>query len=554
MLSPQDRIDGFVSQVRRRLHLRRFAFAAVWSLLVASAVMLLVALTYVIQGYAVDRWWYIAAALAAVMATLVVWIAGLTTHEAAARFADKYYQLHDALVSYLHFSRQGKSDGFYALQRKQTADGVSDLDPAAIDWQPSKRPSWTALVLVAAAVLLAFKQPSQAVQDKLAVEGFTLTTTASQKAALEELVRELNEQTNDPLERELLAPDKLREMVEALEETRDQKEALRQQAKLEQLLNQKRTKLEQKRDEHLLSEAAKELDKARETKRLGEKLAQKKYDRAAQDLQDMKPEASKKLTEQQKELAKLAAASKRMAAAVRNQRSRTSPGKGGESPKGGESQTAAASAQSGKSGSANGGSGSGGGELGDAIEDLEDAIAEWSDALSEAERQEKLNGKCDSNCQGKCNACRTSALASLDNLSKYLKRMSVRRSVCDKLASLCKACSQCQGGLCQSQCSSPKNGKGIGSSSNLARRNERDELLDNGQTESLKGIKGQGPSQTTVETADEGTGTSSRTASSKQRNFERHFESFVSREDVPEEVRTGVKRYFESIHQIEEQP
>ena len=554
MASPQDRIDGFVSQVRRRLHQRRLASAAVWSLLGASGAMLLVALTYIVRGYAVDRRWYVAAAAAAVVATAVLLFTRWASREAASRFADHHYGLQDALVSYLHFSQQGKSEGFYALQRAQTASKVAELDPGSIDWKPAGRPSWVALVLMTAAALLALMQPSQAVQQRLVTEEFTLATTAIQKAELEELVRQLDEQTNDPLERELLAPDKLREMVESLGETRDQKEALRQQAKLEQFLNEKRTRLEQERDEHILSEAAKELSKTRETKELGEKLAKKEYNPAADELQRMKPESSKKLTEQQKELARLAAASKRMAAAVRNQRSRTSAGKNDAPSKSGGAQTAASSARSGSSGSVGGGNGSGGGELGDNIKDLEEAVARWSEALSEAERQEKQNGQCDTQCQDRCEACRKTACNSLDKLTKYLNRMAVRKCACDKLASLCKACSQCQSGLCQSPYASPKNGKGIGSSSNPARRDQRDELLDNGQTEALKGIKGQGPSQSSIETADEGTGTSGLTAVSKRRTFQRQFESFVSREDVPEEVRVGVRRYFESIHQIEESP
>lgn len=553
MPSPQERIDAFVQRVRRRLYLRRLASAAVWSLLGVSAAMLAVALGYVVQGYAVDRRWYAVAALAALLATLVVWAARLATREGAARFADRFYRLHDALLSNLHFHRQGKSEGFYALQRAHTAEHVESLRAQDIEWRPPRRPSLVALGLLAVAALLALKQPSQAVQQRLELEEYTLATTASQKEQLEELVRELNEQTTDPLERELLEPNKLREMVEQLDETSDRKEALRQQARLETTLNEKRLKLQQKRDEHLLSDAAKELNKQRETKPLGEKLQRKEYDKAAQDLQAMKPSAEKKLSEQQKEMAKLAAASKRMAAAVRNRRS-PAAGKSGEGAESDRAASGSSSANSGRSGASGGGSGSSGGDLGQTIEDLESSLSEWSDALSEAERQIQQNGECDSECQGQCDAGRAASLSSLDNLSRQLRRMAARRRVMDRLAKLCQACSQCQSGLCQSPGASPKTGKGVGASSNVALREERDELTDNGQTTALKGIKGEGPSLVAVETADEGSGTSGRTATAKERSFQRQFESYVSREDVPEEVRLGVKRYFESIHQIEEQP
>ncbi|MEM6798509.1 MAG: hypothetical protein AAF589_03255, partial [Planctomycetota bacterium] len=362
---------------------------------------------------------------------------------------------------------------------------------------------------------------------------------------------ELNEQAADPLEREMIEPDKLREMVEALEQTKDQKEALRQYAKLEQMLNKKRNQLQQKKDEHLLNEAAKELEKARETKPLAEQLKTKKFDKAAKKLEDMKPGAAKELTEQQKQLAKLRAASKRMAAAVRNQRGRNSSGNPSNSAKSGQSAKASSSAQNGKSGSASGSGGSGGGELGKAIEDLEQSLDEWDESLEEAMLQEAKDGECDSESLSKCQSCQKCASDDLDRLSKYLKKMAVKKRACDKLGKLCKKCSECQS-MCNSMCMSPKNGRGVGASTNLAQRDVREELEDNGMTESLKGIKGQGPSQTAVETADEGTGVSTTAAVAKNREFRSQVESFVSREDVPEEVRSGVKQYFEAIHQIEE--
>ena len=551
MSVPNDHIDGFVARVRRRINLRGFASAAVWSLAGASAIALVAALVYVAQGYAVDRRIYWFAAGAAGMATLVAWMVRLAGSEAAARFADRHFDLKDGLVSSMHFRREGKTDGFYELQQEQTASRVTQLDTRQIDWRPQRQPAMVALALSGVALSLALLEPSQAVQERQAMENYTLSRTDMLNKELEELVQDLNEQVNDPLEREMIDPDKLREMVEALEQTKDQKEALRQYAKLEQMLNKKRNKLQQKKDEHLLAEAAKELDKARETKPLGEQLKAKKFDKAAQELEEMKPEEANKLSEQQKQLAKLRAASKRMAAAVRNQRGRTSSGKPSQSAKSGQSAKASSSAQSGKSGSADGSGGSGGGDLGKAIEDLEASLSEWDDALSEATEQELQDGKCDAECQGACKAGRKLAMSDLDKLSKYLKKMALKKRASDKLGKLCKACSQCQG-ECQSQFASNRNARGIGASSNLAERSERDLLEDNGQTESLKGIKGHGPSQTTVETADEGTGTSSRGAVARKREFRRQFESYVSREDVPDEVRAGVKQYFESIHQIEE--
>jgi hypothetical protein len=101
-------------------------------------------------------------------------------------------------------------------------------------------------------------------------------------------------------------------------------------------------------------------------------------------------------------------------------------------------------------------------------------------------------------------------------------------------------------------CLNPKaGGKKPGTGTVASRRDERDELVDNGQTQQLKGIKGTGESLTTTESAESGSGTSTRKGDARQRAFQRQFESFVAREDVPDQVKSGVKRYFEVIHEMQ---
>ena len=188
-----------------------------------------------------------------------------------------------------------------------------------------------------------------------------------------------------------------------------------------------------------------------------------------------------------------------------------------------------------------------------AIEQLAESLSEWDEALDKAAQQAKREGQCDAETEGECQACSNCAASDLDKLNKYLKKMAVKRKASQKLSKLCKACSQCQGSLSQCACNSPNaGGKKAGWGSNTARRDVEEELTDNGQTTALTGIKGEGPSLTKIESADEGTGTSTRKAVERERKFQRQYESFVSREDVPNEVKTGVKRYFQLIHQIDE--
>jgi len=541
-------IHSFVSRVRQRLNARALARAAVWSLLGASLLMLVIALFFVAQGYAVERRWYgIVAALGA-CAALVTWLVSMASFDRAARSADTSFHLHDTLVSWLHFSRQQRTEGFYALQAEQAATTVRDLDVRRIDWRPSRMPTIVGLLLAAAAIALAWKSPSAAVAQRLALETAVLGQTEQINDELKDLVKELKDQTTDD-EKELLEPDKLREMVEQLAVTRDQKEALRQYARLENKLNETRAKLQQRHDEHVMQEAAHELDKARETKPLADKLAQKKYDEAAQDLQQSQPDAKQPLSEQQKQLAKLRAASQRMAAAAKNA-SRSSASAASESSKSASAASAKSGAQ-GSNGSAGGGDGSSGDSLEQSIQDLDKAVADLDAALAERSRQEKANGKCDAEAEGKCDACAREASDKLSKLAKHLNKMAIKRNASDKLCKLCDACSQCQGGLCNG---SKPGGKKAGWGTDESRREERDELVDNGQTQALQGLKGEGPSQTTVEDAQDGSGASSRATAARPREYRRQYESFVSREDVPEQVKSGVHNYFQAIHNIEDKP
>jgi hypothetical protein len=551
-MGSRQRIEAFLKAVRRRLHLRRGWLVGAWTLLGVAAAMLVVALVYVVQGYAVPRLWYAASAGLGVLAATMAWLVLREDADRAARFADRFFGLHDTLVSWLHFHRKQRTDGFYALQAEATVRDLESLDARTVDWRPPRRLAALSIAAAILAVALGFKGPTESVLQQLALEEATLAQTEVINRDLEELVRDLDAQTIDEEERKLLNPDGLQELTKSLRETKDQKEALRQYARLEAQLQQFRTKLEQRRDQQLLAEAAKELEHDRATKPLASQFAQQQYKEAAQQLASWKPQSARSLTEQQKQLARLKAASQRMAAAVQNQRGRSGAQTASRAQTG-QSSSAQSGGQGGAGGAAAGAQGESGGELGEAIENVADSVRELDDALQHAARQQRESGKCDADSLAQCQACQQNAERDLERLAQYLTRMGIKCDASKKLAALCKACSQCQGGLCQSQCASPNaGGKKAGWGSNIARRDVVEELLDNGQTTLLQGIKGEGPSQTTVETAEDGTGTSGRIAAGKKRSFQRQFEAFVSREDVPEQVRSGVKNYFQSINNIDE--
>jgi hypothetical protein len=554
-------VERFVANVRSRLNRHRMWTTLVWTVAAAASVLVVAGLWYTLRGYAVPSIVITGVLLAAAVAGIVLWCVRLFSTDGTADVADRHYRLHDAISSYLHFSRAGHSGGYYALQAEHTRRRVEPLDPQDIKYQPPRRGIALAACLVAIAVPLSLRGPSQEIliQEQLAAQ--TQEATAVINEALAKTIEQLREESADPNEKELLEPNKLCKWVDELQQTADHKEALRQYAELERKLNEARLAMQDKRDEQLLQRAARELENTQETKSLAAELKQRNYDRAAEELNRISPQqATQPIDKQRQELARLKAAAQHMAAAARSSRSAAQNAKASASAKPSASKSARSNSQSGENSSdASGEQGAAdenGGELAQVMEELEETVAEFDDSLSEALRQEQQEGECSSEQAGKCQACQQSVAQQLAKMNSKLKKLGMCQRCDSRLAKLCSMCSQCQGGLCQAaalcQSQSPNaGGKEAGMGSNTARRNQIDELVDNGQTTQLKGIKGTGPSLTTVEAASDGSGVSSRQAASRQREFRRQFESFVAREDIPEQVKDGVKHYFEVIHQIE---
>ena len=560
---PND-VAGFVRQVGKRLDRHHLWNVIFRTALVAGAVMLVIALIYVWPGYQVPTLWYAAVFGAAALIGLVSWLFGRTSDEQAAGFADKFFGLKDAVLSCFNFSKEGKVGGFYDLQSQQTNKMLAGKPVQKIPYQPPYRIVALAVVMLGVSVSLGFKGPSKAVVEKQqqAIATENMTETANQ--TLKDLVEELAAAVEDEQERKLLEPDKLRQWVDELEQTSDRQEALRQYARLELKLNRAAEMLSQRKDEKLLDTVAQELKKDRASKDLAEKLKQKKYEQAAKELRDMKtealdPETLKKLSERRRQLAKLKAAAHRMADAVRstNQAGKKQNGNSRNAKAGKSSDAKMGQSRNGKTNASNSESESTGDqsnsdqdELETMIEDLEDAIEELDEALEMAELQENdSDDQQDLDASDDCEECDQAVQDELDELADQLMKMARKRKARMKLRKLSQQASRAQSaGTVQTRSRQP-GGKKAGKGSSDATRDQRDENINNDQYTKLKGIKGDGPSLTKIEAADDGTGTSNLTAEAKRREFKRQFESFVGREDVPEDLKNGVKNYFTNIHQ-----
>lgn len=512
----------------------------IWTVGVAAGALVILGIAYVARGYAVPRVAIFATIMLAAIGGLLAYVLRQITVEASARAADRLFHLHDAISSYLHFSRAGRTEGFYSLQAEQTRERVEPLDPRDIKYPFPRRGATLAACLVAVAIPLGLQGPSDKVLREQELAASTLDATAKINDELMEKVEELRVESPDGEERELLNPNELRKWVDELEKTTNPVEALRQYAQLERKLNEARTALQSKREQQLLERAARELESTRETQPLAEQLKQKNYDRAAEQLEKMTPvEGDKPMSKQRQELARLKAAAQHMAAAARATRSASANSQA----------SASAAGKSASNGGADGSSGDGS-EMAKTMEDLANSVTELDKSLSEAEKQIQQNGECDAEKEGQCKECNARVGEKLAKLSSQMKKLAMRQRVSERLCKLCQSCSQCQSSM-NSMCQSPNaGGKKAGMGTNSARRDERDELVDNGQTTQLQGTKGQGPSLTTVEEAPDGDGVSTRRAVDRQRTFKRQFESFVAREDIPDEVKDGVKQYFQVIHQV----
>jgi hypothetical protein len=506
---------------------------------VVATLLIVVGLCYVVRGYALPGAW-IGAILATVpLAAATLWAVRRLSVERTARFTDGFFQLHDAVTSYLHFASQGRRDGYYALQAQQTAERVAGLDSDAIRYQPPKRLSCLALGLLAVAIPISLCPPSDEVLDRLAMEERVEEESAAIKEALLKEADKLAEETRDKEEEKLVEPNKLRRWVDELKTTKDRTEALRQYARLEHKLDEKRQSLQRKEDEQLLERAAAELAKGEETKSMAETLTKKEYDKAAEDLKNLKPNKSKSADQQRRDMARLKSVAQRMALAARPVKS---PARNAKPAAGKQSDASSSSGKQGESAAGGNGAKKTPGKSGTSSDGgLAETIDELAEAVEELDKAE--------DCKEKCESCQKAFCERVDKLADQLKKLAICRRADCRLGKLCRRCGECQSNMC---CASPNaGGHKAGWGSNTARRNERDALVDNGQTTQLKGIKGSGPSITAVEAAESGSGVSNRGGAARQRAFKHQFESFVQREDVPETVRDGVKQYFQIIHEAD---
>lgn len=535
-------LASFLDAVRRRLDCGVASRIGARCLLAGAGVCLVWAVAWRIFGYAAPRMGYAIAIVVALLAFAVALLLTRKNATDAALAADETFGLKDGLLSWLGFRAKGNEGEVYQLHEKMLVAKVSALDPAGVPLVHPKRSYGIGLLLAVIAGSLAFLPHSQAVRDRLAREQMTAERSAEVKkqieGAVEELIKDLGEE-----ERKVLDPAKLRELAKQLAETKDQREAEKQIAKFEQELSKAMQGLEARQDEAVLKLSAEELAKSQlaDARQLGKQLDAKDFEKAKQELGEMKPEPKNKMTPEELEQLKKNAAkakemAKRMADGARQRNFGKAP-KPGDKMDGEQMQMADGKQQ----------------PLQEMLDDMD------ADARQLGAKMEQ--GEFDPDAE----AMAMKLGEKMDKLGDRLGMLGARQKAKDKLgklrAGMGEARQFAQGqsqmlGLAQSMSQAQQpGGKQAGQGSVESRRNERDELKDNNNLTQLKGNPNpDGPSSNSVESAESGTGIAGRAAVDKQREFRRQMESLVRRDDIPEELKLGVREYFERVHETGDTP
>lgn len=535
-------IATFLHAVRKYLNRSLLVRGLFVAIIVAASACIIWALAWRIFGYAAPFLGYlIATALTAITGLIVYRMKRYQEHGAALQ-ADEHFHLKDALVSFLDFhQRQEHEAEVYRLQQESVERSIAQHDAAAIASPLPRRRAWISAVLTLCAVGLALLPHSAAVQDKISRESMTLARTEQIQEEMKEVIEEMIA-AMDEKEKELVSPEKLREWVKDLDGTKDQREAMKKLAKFEQKVSEAMKGLEARKDEEILKLAAAELDASQmaDAKQLAKKLENKDFENAKQQLSDLKkekpkdlkkmsPEEMKKLLENSKKMKEM---SQRMANGARKRDfgNQAKQGKNGKNMKAADGKNAE-DAQ----------------EMDQLLQDLEDAAADADEQLEELEEGDDMQA---GEAMDKLDK-------DLEKLGRRLGKLDAKQKARARMKALGKCAGQCQQfangqsqmlGLAQSQ---QPGGLKPGTGHSDAKRNEKDERKDNGNLTQLKGQQAEGPSRSSIEQAESGEGVSGRAGSDKNRDFRKQTESLVQRDDVPEELKQGIREYFNRVHEVE---
>lgn len=493
MKDTKHKIRAFAEAGRDHLNAGERRRSVVWALLVFGAVAVLLSLVFVLRGFRVDRRMLALPLLVAVGVAVVFYLRRCYSHRKAIGHADRFFELKEGLVTADEHIREGREEEIHHLQLEHTRRRIQTHDPAALRGAFPRKVFGLAVLLIVLSGGLLTLEDSLAVRQARAEAEVTQVLSEELAEELAKALEELTEQMEADAA-ELLKDPALKKMVQELREDGDRKALMRRLSEIDAHLAQMQNKLDTRADENYLAELAQQLQQSRETSALGKALSQRKYKQASAELNKMKL-GQKSDAANRKALEKLASKIER-------------------------TEKAMASSQSGS---------------------RRDARA-MSQQIQKMQQEQKKEGKCSKSCGNKVNE-------SLGKSCDGMKKLGARKEAKSALDKLRQKLQQGQG-QCAGNGSKP-GGLGAGEGVDRSRRNPDESSPATGTLEHLSGQLGEGESQKRIEDAASGAGVASDPGAEKAMGgYAQQLEAFVQREDVPEEMKHGVKGYFKRVHNL----
>ncbi len=515
--------EKFIEKVKSSLNMQIAINAFADAMLICSCGMVIVELLFIVRGYRVELNYLIIPCLIALFSIIINYLKKCYNLKRAALYADDYFCLNDALVSVLDFEAQTVVDGFHKLHFSSTETVCETTDVESLRLRP---PWWkfiASCLIGAVVIILANFNDSPTIVEARDRQQQTVELSEKINRDLQKELKQLEKKLT-PAEKKLLKKSNLDKLVNELKAQQEFKSAMRQYAKLEKMLNKLSAKQQFKNNQQLLNAIARQLLKDRMTKKLGQQFNNGQYRKAAEELRKLKHsgDKQKKLEQLKQVLEKMKKTAERLT--------------GNES------------------------------KLKDRLNALKSAIDKYDKMMKKNAKQN------DSVSQESLSKANQNAEEQLDKLSDALEQQQVAESFIDKLMKMRRAMQQAQqqmrgmqSGLGMKPGTGGKQGKGgmpgagkgkqpgvgagIGSATAWNRRETGDELSAKGALNKIKGQQGSGPSQKNIENATSGSAISKRVVKQARNEFNYKMEEFIKRNDVPDEMKDGVKRYFSNLHQ-----
>jgi hypothetical protein len=496
-------IRAFAEKGREHLNAAQRLRAGLWALLIFGAVALAVELVFVLSGHRVARWILLLPLAVAVVVAIVAYLRFRFCHRRAIGHIDDFFDLKDGLVTADEHIRKGRSDEIHTLQLKHTARAIEPHDPVALRPALSRRLQVWATALIIASVALLFVDDSLAVQQARAEEKTVLELSEAVAQDLEEAFEEIMEEPDEEVAKLLQDPE-LNKLMSEFQADTDRRAVMRKLSEMDRHLAQKQAELDTRADENYLMALAENLQESKETVALGNALAKRNYRKAAEELKAM-------------ELSETATAEERKALEQLSARV-------------GETEKSMASSESG------------------ARRDAQ----EMSEQIQKMAQEQRQSGQCSKECKSSTNQ-------SINKNSNSMKQLGARKDAQSALEKLRQKLQDSQSNMGQGnkpgQGQKPSDGKGgneAGEGVDRSVRTPEFETSGASNLENLSGQIGEGESEKRIEDAASGSGTASESGDENgQVGYERQVEAFVRREDIPEEMKHGVKTYFKNIQKLE---